>query len=75
MARRKKSSKPSARVGHRGKGKWPYTSFVAFYMLISSKQLLEIWRKAKVKERDALLWGDEVWFLPAECPSGLLSLC
>jgi len=24
------------------------------------KQLLEIWNKAKGKERDALLWGDEV---------------
>ena len=24
------------------------------------QQLLEIWRKAKGKERDALLWGDEV---------------
>jgi glutamate--cysteine ligase catalytic subunit len=24
------------------------------------KQLLEIWTKAKGKERDALLWGDEV---------------
>lgn len=24
------------------------------------KQLLEIWNKAKTKERDAMLWGDEV---------------
>jgi hypothetical protein len=24
------------------------------------QQLLEIWNKAKGKERDALLWGDEV---------------
>jgi hypothetical protein len=24
------------------------------------RQLLEIWNKAKTKERDALLWGDEV---------------
>ncbi|EHA55742.1 Zn finger-containing GTPase- Activating Protein for ARF [Pyricularia oryzae] len=27
------------------------------------KQLLEIWNKAKHKERDALLWGDEVEYL------------
>ncbi len=26
----------------------------------SAQQLLEIWNKAKGKERDALLWGDEV---------------
>lgn len=25
------------------------------------QQLLALWRKAKGKERDALLWGDEVW--------------
>jgi len=25
------------------------------------KQLLAIWNRAKGKERDALLWGDEVW--------------
>lgn len=28
--------------------------------LTRTKQLLEIWNKAKNKERDALLWGDEV---------------
>lgn len=28
--------------------------------LIRSQQLLTIWRKAKGKECDALLWGDEV---------------
>jgi glutamate--cysteine ligase catalytic subunit len=27
------------------------------------KQLLAIWNKAKGKERDALLWGDEVGFV------------
>lgn len=27
------------------------------------KQLLEIWKKAKGKERDAMLWGDEVEYL------------
>lgn len=29
--------------------------------LTREKQLLTIWGKAKGKERDALLWGDEVW--------------
>lgn len=28
--------------------------------LLLPQQLLEIWNKAKTKERDALLWGDEV---------------
>jgi glutamate--cysteine ligase catalytic subunit len=28
--------------------------------LICEQQLLEIWEKAKGKERDAMLWGDEV---------------
>jgi glutamate--cysteine ligase catalytic subunit len=28
------------------------------------KQLLEIWNKAKGKERDAMLWGDEVRLFP-----------
>lgn len=31
--------------------------------LTRPKQLLEIWNKAKTKERDALLWGDEVEYL------------
>ncbi|SPO06726.1 related to gamma-glutamylcysteine synthetase [Cephalotrichum gorgonifer] len=42
------------------------------------KQLLEIWNKAKGKERDALLWGDEVEYLVVdyspEKPTVLLSL-
>ncbi|EMR69499.1 putative glutamate-cysteine ligase protein [Eutypa lata UCREL1] len=29
----------------------------------ANQQLLEIWNKAKYKERDALLWGDEVEYL------------
>ncbi|KAI4085936.1 MAG: hypothetical protein LQ344_007997 [Seirophora lacunosa] len=29
----------------------------------SAPQLLSIWRKAKSKERDALLWGDEIEYL------------
>jgi glutamate--cysteine ligase catalytic subunit len=28
------------------------------------EQLLAIWRRAKGKERDALLWGDEVPLMP-----------
>ncbi|QYS99092.1 Glutamate--cysteine ligase [Trichoderma simmonsii] len=42
------------------------------------KQLLEIWNKAKGKERDALLWGDEVEYLVVtyseDEPKVLLSL-
>ncbi|KAH7149646.1 glutamate-cysteine ligase-domain-containing protein [Dactylonectria estremocensis] len=42
------------------------------------KQLLEIWNKAKGKERDALLWGDEVEYLVVtysqDDPRVLLSL-
>ncbi|KAI8629943.1 glutamate-cysteine ligase [Xylariaceae sp. FL1651] len=42
------------------------------------KQLLEIWNKAKHKERDALLWGDEVEYLVVKYseddPKVLLSL-
>ncbi|KAK3360140.1 glutamate-cysteine ligase-domain-containing protein [Lasiosphaeria hispida] len=42
------------------------------------KQLLEIWNKAKGKERDALLWGDEVEYLVVtysdDDPKVLLSL-
>ncbi|KAI1178117.1 glutamate-cysteine ligase [Nemania sp. FL0916] len=42
------------------------------------KQLLEIWNKAKHKERDAMLWGDEVEYLVVQysenASSVLLSL-
>ncbi|KAK0728657.1 glutamate-cysteine ligase [Lasiosphaeria miniovina] len=42
------------------------------------KQLLEIWNRAKGKERDAMLWGDEVEYLVVtyskEDPKVLLSL-
>ncbi|KXX73924.1 Glutamate--cysteine ligase [Madurella mycetomatis] len=42
------------------------------------KQLLEIWNKAKNKERDAMLWGDEVEYLVVtyskDDPKVLLSL-
>lgn len=36
------------------------------------EQLLTIWNKAKGKERDALLWGDEVIILPRFSQNGLL---
>lgn len=47
-------------MGHQG--------WLALLLLLSGlrqpltllQQLLEIWNKAKGKERDALLWGDEV---------------
>ncbi|XDG04483.1 hypothetical protein ABKA04_004098 [Annulohypoxylon sp. FPYF3050] len=43
-----------------------------------SQQLLEIWNKAKHKERDAMLWGDEVEYLVVKYskddPKVLLSL-
>jgi len=32
------------------------------------QQLLEIWNKAKGKERDAMLWGDEVLDPPEVLP-------
>ncbi|KAI1773379.1 GCS-domain-containing protein [Hypoxylon cercidicola] len=42
------------------------------------KQLLEIWNKAKHKERDAMLWGDEIEYLVVKYskddPKVLLSL-
>ncbi|KAK3501345.1 glutamate-cysteine ligase-domain-containing protein [Neurospora crassa] len=42
------------------------------------KQLLEIWNKAKGKERDAMLWGDEIEYLVVnyskDDPKVLLSL-
>ncbi|ORY68824.1 glutamate-cysteine ligase [Pseudomassariella vexata] len=42
------------------------------------KQLLEIWNKAKHKERDAMLWGDEIEYLVVtyskDDPKVLLSL-
>ncbi|KAL2436183.1 Glutamate-cysteine ligase [Exophiala dermatitidis] len=43
------------------------------------EQLLNIWRKAKVKERDALLWGDEIEYIVVAVDEGQkkvrLSLC
>ena len=33
--------------------------------LICIQQLLQIWNKAKGKERNALLWGDEVCLYPS----------
>lgn len=36
-------------------------SLVLAGILNFQQQLLAIWNRAKGKERDALLWGDEVW--------------
>lgn len=35
------------------------------------QQLLEIWNKAKGKERDIMLWGDEVWSWLSRLPHGV----
>ncbi|KAK0789971.1 glutamate--cysteine ligase [Friedmanniomyces endolithicus] len=41
---------------------WPEVKKVAGHVREwGIEQLLAIWRRAKGKERDALLWGDEVW--------------
>lgn len=39
------------------------------------QQLLAIWNKAKGKERDALLWGDEVRFLKTGEMGGADGFC
>lgn len=45
-------------MGYQG---WSLCSHSRGRTLTSRKQqLLEIWNKAKGKERDAMLWGDEV---------------
>jgi glutamate--cysteine ligase catalytic subunit len=36
------------------------TARIPVFLLTRAEQLLTIWCKAKGKERDALLWGDEV---------------
>ena len=38
-----------------------YRTLLGFLCTDTTKQLLTIWRNARGKERDALLWGDEVW--------------
>ncbi|QIW96123.1 hypothetical protein AMS68_001641 [Peltaster fructicola] len=43
---------------------WPEAKKVADHVRQwGIEQLLEIWRNAKGKERDALLWGDEIEYL------------
>jgi glutamate--cysteine ligase catalytic subunit len=37
---------------------------------VDLQQLLAIWRNAKGKERDALLWGDEVRSIPVSALNG-----
>ncbi|KAL9111797.1 MAG: hypothetical protein Q9227_003856 [Pyrenula ochraceoflavens] len=34
-----------------------------FKLILLCQQLLAIWKRAKGKERDALLWGDEIEYL------------
>ncbi|KAK4645458.1 glutamate--cysteine ligase [Podospora bellae-mahoneyi] len=58
---------------------WPEAKTKAHHVRAwGIKQLLEIWNKAKVKERDAMLWGDEVEYLVVtyskDDPKVLLSL-
>ncbi|KAK4191568.1 putative glutamate--cysteine ligase [Podospora australis] len=58
---------------------WPEAKTKAHHVRAwGIKQLLEIWNKAKVKERDAMLWGDEVEYLVVtyskDDPEVLLSL-
>jgi hypothetical protein len=40
----------------------------------TAQQLLEIWNKAKGKERDAMLWGDEVPSAPQIVAAACLGL-
>ncbi|TKA68233.1 Glutamate--cysteine ligase [Cryomyces minteri] len=43
---------------------WPEAKKVASHVREwGIEQLLEVWRRAKGKERDALLWGDEIEYL------------
>ncbi|KAI7680562.1 hypothetical protein KC353_g22039, partial [Hortaea werneckii] len=43
---------------------WPEAKKVAGHVREwGIEQLLAIWRRAKGKERDALLWGDEIEYL------------
>lgn len=63
MAGGEEASRPSKRMGYQGKfvrGLFSVWSWANHFR----QQLLEIWNKAKGKERDAMLWGDEVT-LPA----------
>ncbi len=60
MARSAESSESGESMGYRGEILRESVYACGPEALTLSKQLLTIWRKAKGKERDALLWGDEV---------------
>lgn len=63
MARSQEKGGPGARVGYRGMQSYPIClSDVGIKIadLWLDQQLLANWRRARGKERDALLWGDEV---------------
>lgn len=71
MARSQEKGGPGARVGYRGMhADLIYLSDVGGLQLLIFgyyQQLLANWRRARGKERDALLWGDEVcYFSPAK---------
>ncbi|KAL8721852.1 MAG: hypothetical protein Q9225_001566 [Loekoesia sp. 1 TL-2023] len=50
-------------LGRRSNGQTQRKLRTRFANGVSSQQLLSIWRRAKGKERDVLLWGDEVEYL------------
>lgn len=47
-------------MGHQGQSATYRLLSFLHRILTYLQQLLEIWNKAKGKERDAMLWGDEV---------------
>ncbi|KAK5658543.1 hypothetical protein OQA88_1935 [Cercophora sp. LCS_1] len=83
LARRQKAGTPRQSLGHQGEqltdppGGTRQHGWDA-YSIDRLQQLLEIWNKAKGKERDAMLWGDEVEYLVVtytkDDPQVLLSL-
>lgn len=65
MARRQEKGRPGARMGYRGiQLDLTRHQSVTFADLWFCQQLLANWRRARGKERDALLWGDEVYLRP-----------
>jgi hypothetical protein len=58
MVRGEEKCKPCQGVGDSGILR--YFEDVAGQLTEDIQQLLSIWNRAKGKERDALLWGDEV---------------
>ena len=55
-------------MGHQGQSTTYRLLSFLHRILTYLQQLLEIWNKAKGKERDAMLWGDEV---PLSCYKSL----